>query len=163
MLWIVAASFGAEKRHNFAVLLSPPFTRPRGYPPFRGADMGGTYRDLRVWRSAMELTSNVYRGTRKFPADEMYGLSSQLRRAAVSVPSNIAEGKGRSSDKELLQFLSHARGSIYEVQTQLEIAVSLEYLSNEDRKRLREEADDVARMLNGMISEFRKKTTPAGT
>ena len=80
--------------------------------------MGGTYQDLRVWQSAMELTTAVYHATRKFPADEIYGLSSQLRLASVSVPSNIAEGKGRSSDKELLQFLSRARGSIYEVQTQ---------------------------------------------
>ena len=87
--------------------------------------MGGTYQDLRVWRNAMELTVNIYLATRKFPAEETYGLSSQLRRAAVSVPSNIAEGKGRSSDKELLQFLSRARGSIYELQTQLEIAECL--------------------------------------
>ena len=94
-------------------------------------------------------------------AQEMYGLSSHLRRAAVSVPSNIAEGKGRSSDKEL-QFLSRARGSIYEVQTQLEIAESLAYLDNADRKTLSEEADDVARMLNGMIAEFRQITTPPG-
>jgi len=79
--------------------------------------MGGTYRDLRVWQSAMELTGNIYRATKKLPAEEKYGLSSQLRRAAVSVASNIAEGKGRSSDKELLQFLSRARGSVYEIQT----------------------------------------------
>jgi len=79
--------------------------------------MGGTYRDLRVWQSAMELTGNIYRATKKFPAEEKYGLSSQLRRAAVCVASNIAEGKGRSSDKELLQFLSRARGSVYEIQT----------------------------------------------
>lgn len=120
--------------------------------------MGGTYQDLRVWRNAMELRVNIYRATRKFPAEEIYGLSSQLRRAAVSVPSNIAEGKGRSSDKELLQFLCHARGSIYEIQTQLEIADSLAYFSNEDRKRLSEQADDVARMLNGMIARFRETT-----
>jgi four helix bundle protein len=72
--------------------------------------MGGTYHDLKVWQGAMELTTKIYRITREFPAEEMYGLSTQLRRAAISVPSNIAEGKGRSSDKELLQFLSHARG-----------------------------------------------------
>jgi four helix bundle protein len=118
--------------------------------------MGGTYQDLRVWQSAMELTTAVYHATRKFPADEIYGLSSQLRRASVSVPSNIAEGKGRSSDKELLQFLSRARGSIYEVQTQLEIAESLGYLANGDRRTLGEKADDVARMLNGMIAKLRE-------
>ncbi len=102
----------------------------------------------------MKLTVNVYRATRKFPVDEMYGLSSQLRRAAVA--SNIAEGKGRSSDKELLQFLSMARGSIYEVQTQLEIAASLGYLPTDDRQALSIQAADVGRMLNGMISKFRE-------
>jgi len=117
--------------------------------------MAGTYQDLRVWRSAMELTVNAYRATRKFPPDEMYGLSSQLRRASVSVPSNIAEGKGRSSDKELLLFLSRARGSIYEVQTQLEIAASLGYLASADQQALGVQARDVARMLNGMIAKFR--------
>jgi four helix bundle protein len=96
--------------------------------------MGGTYHDLRVWQEAMELTLKIYRMTRKFPAQEMYGLSAQLRRAAVSIASNIAEGKGRSSDKELLQFLSHARGSLYEVQTQLQIAKSLVYMTETDHQ-----------------------------
>lgn len=118
--------------------------------------MAGTYQDLRVWRSAMELTMNVYRATRKFPPDETYRLSSQLRRASVSVASNIAGGKGRSSDKELLQFLSRARGSIYEVQTQLEIAASLGYLASADRQALGVQARDVGRMLNGMIVKFRE-------
>lgn len=118
--------------------------------------MGGTYHDLRAWQTAMELTVKIYRATRKFPHEEMYGLSSQLRRAAVSVPSNIAEGKGRSSDKELVQFLSHARGSIYELQTQLEIAESLGYLSSADQQALSDQADDVGRMLNGMIAKFRQ-------
>jgi four helix bundle protein len=117
--------------------------------------MGGTYRDLRVWQGAIKLTMNVYRATKKFPGEEVYGLSSQLRRAAVSVASNIAEGKGRLSDKELLQFLSRARGSIYEVQTQLEIAGALGYFSHDEQCALSEEANDVGRMLNGMLSKFR--------
>lgn len=104
----------------------------------------------------MELMQAIYRATQKFPADEIYGLSSQLRKAAVSVTSNIAEGKGRSSDKELLQFLSRARGSIYELQTQLEIAGSLGYLSPVNRQNLSQQASDVARMLNGMIAKFRE-------
>jgi four helix bundle protein len=86
----------------------------------------------------------------------MYGLSAQLRRAAMSVASNIAEGKGRSSDKELLQFLSHARGSLYEVQTQLQIAKSLGYLTETDHQGLAQQADAVGRMLNGMIAKFRQ-------
>ena len=117
--------------------------------------MGGTYHDLRAWRNAMELTVKIYRATRRFPHEELYGLSSQLRRAAVSVASNIAEGKGRSSDKELLQFLARARGSIYEVQTQLEIAESLGYLSSKEQQELGDQANDVGRMLNGMITKFR--------
>ena len=80
--------------------------------------MGGTFHDLRVWQGAMEFTVKIYRVTQKFPPHELYGVSSQLRRAAVSIASNIAEGKGRSSDKELLQFLSRARGSLCEIQTQ---------------------------------------------
>ena len=125
--------------------------------------MGGTYHDLRVWRNAMELTLNVYRATRKFPAQEMYGLSSQLRRAAVSVPSNIAEGKGRSSDKELLQFLSRARSSVYELQTQLAIAETLGYLSNSERQCVGEQATDVGRMLNGMMAKFRQAVKSSAT
>jgi four helix bundle protein len=117
--------------------------------------MGGTYQDLRVWQKAMELTINTYRATQKFPAEEKYGLSSQLRRAAVSIPSNIAEGKGRSSDKELLHFLSQARGSIYELQTQLEIAGCLGYLSSADRESLSGQTNDVGRM-NGMLAKFRE-------
>jgi len=118
--------------------------------------MGGTYRDLRVWQNAMELALKIYHATTKFPRDEIYGLTSQLRRAAVSVPSNIAEGKGRSSDKELLQFLSRARGSVYELQTQLEVAKSLGYLSSVDGLAIGEQADDVGRMLNGMIAKIRQ-------
>ena len=120
--------------------------------------MGGTYHDLKVWQGAMELTTKIYRITRKFPAEEMYGLSTQLRRAAISVPSNIAEGKGRSSDKELLQFLSHARGSMYEVQTQLEIAELLSFLTKTDYEEVRQQADAVGRILNGMIAKFRETT-----
>jgi four helix bundle protein len=120
--------------------------------------MGGTYHDLKVWQDAMELTLNIYRMTRKFPAEEMYGLSAQLRRAAISVASNIAEGKERSSNKELLQFLSHARGSLYEVQTQLQIAESLGYLTETDHQSLAQQADSVGRMLNGKIAKFRQMT-----
>jgi four helix bundle protein len=118
--------------------------------------MGGTYHDLKVWQSAMELTVKIYRVSERFPAHELYGLSSQLRRAVVSVASNIAEGKGRSSDKELLQFLSHARGSTYEVQTQLQIAQALGYLPASESQELLRQAESVGRMLNGMMTKFRQ-------
>ena len=87
--------------------------------------MSSTYRDLRVWQMAMRLVLDIYRRTQTFPREETYGLTVQLRRAAVSIASNIAEGKGRSSDKELLHFLSTAKGSLFEVETQLMIARDL--------------------------------------
>src|ERR1035438_2767772 len=97
--------------------------------------MSGTFRDLEVWKAAMELAVHVYRLTAMFPKEERYGLTSQMRRAAVSVPSNIAEGKGRSSDKELIQFLCHSRGSLFEIETQLEIGEQLGYSKTERLRR----------------------------
>lgn len=117
--------------------------------------MSGTFMDLEVWRTAMDLVTSIYRLSTRFPKDEMYGLTSQLRRAAVSVPSNIAEGKGRSSDRELIQFLCHARGSLFEVETQLEIAERLTYVTKEESDPLRREATRVAQMLNGLIRSVR--------
>ena len=117
--------------------------------------MSGTYADLEVWQAAMDLVTHVYRISRRFPKDEMYGLTSQIRRAAVSVPSNIAEGKGRSSDRELIQFLCHARGSLFEVKTQLEIAERLTYVTKEESESLRREATRVGQMLNGLIRSVR--------
>ena len=87
-----------------------------------GEQMVQSFRDLLVWQKAMDLTETIYRLTRNFPREEIYGLSVQLRRAAISIPSNIAEGQGRSGVKEFRQFLDIARGSVCEVQTQLEIA-----------------------------------------
>ena len=121
--------------------------------------MSGTYEDLEVWCLAMNLVESVYRCTQSFPKQEQYGLTNQIRRAAVSVPSNIAEGKGRSSDRELVQFLNHARGSLYEVQTQLRIASRLRYLQPDSASELDTEAAEVGRLLNGLIRAFR--TTPA--
>jgi len=88
-----------------------------------------SYRDLETWQVSMDLVAEVYRVTKLFPRDEIYGLTNQLRRAAVSVPSNIAEGQGRDSTKEFLHHLSMAHGSLCEVETQLLIAQGLEYLT----------------------------------
>ena len=99
--------------------------------------MPESYRDLIAWQRAKSLALDVYLFTRKFPKDEIYGLTSQMRRAAVSVPSNIAEGKGRYSKKEFLQFLYLARGSLLELETQLLIAHDLEYLDAFTFKTLR--------------------------
>lgn len=87
--------------------------------------MGQSYRDLTAWQKGMDLVEQVYRCTRAFPREEVYGLTSQIRRAAVSVPSNIAEGQARHSQKEFHHFLSHARGPLVEVETQVEIAAAV--------------------------------------
>jgi four helix bundle protein len=90
------------------------------------------YKELKLWQKAIELIADVYRETAKFPEKERFGLISQINRAAVSIPSNIAEGAGRNSDKEFLYFLSIAHGSTYELETQLIIANKLGYTSVED-------------------------------
>jgi four helix bundle protein len=113
------------------------------------------YHDLVVWQRAMDLVVEVYRFTKTFPRDEMFGLASQMRRAAVSVPSNIAEGKGRHSQRELLQFLYHARGSLLELQTQITVAERLAYLSQGAGRTLAEHANEVGRLLNGLIQRFK--------
>lgn len=110
------------------------------------------HRDLEVWQKAMQFVTEVYHVTQTFPADEMYGLRSQLRRAAVSVPSNIAEGCGRSSKREFAQFLCHARGSLLEVETQLEIAQNLSYLPEKRVRELLLKSNRIERMLNGLRS-----------
>ncbi|HEX9136921.1 MAG TPA: four helix bundle protein [Nitrospirota bacterium] len=113
--------------------------------------MSGSYRDLKAWQKAIELMAEIYSCTRTFPKDEQFVLTSQLRRAAVPVPSNIAEGKGRFSDKEFSLFLHHARGSLFEVETQLTIAHRLGYFAEPDASKLVGQAGELARMLNGLI------------
>jgi four helix bundle protein len=117
--------------------------------------MSGSYRDLRAWQKAVDLVVEIYTCTRAFPRDELYGLVNQLRRAAVSVPSNIAEGKGRSSDKEFVLFLHHARGSVCEVETQLTIANRLGYITQGETDRLAALTCEVAKILNGLINSLK--------
>ena len=120
------------------------------------------YRDLVVWQKAMELVTEVYRVTSDFPKHELYGLTGQSRRAAVSVPSNLAEGHGRTSRREFHQFISQARGSLVEVETQLEIAQNLGYLPAAIACELLAKAGRVGRMLNGLRawSESRESFKP---
>lgn len=118
--------------------------------------MPSSFRDLRVWQEAIELTTDIYRETARFPKHETYGLAQQIRRAAVSIASNIAEGKGHRSDKEFLHFLFHARGSLLEVQTQLVIAAKLGYLP-ESEPDLMNKAEGVGRALSGLISSLERK------
>lgn len=115
-------------------------------------NMVRTFRDLVVWQKAIDLVTEIYRVTQKFPKEEMFGLISQLRRAAVSVPSNIAEGQGRLTEKEFRQFLGNARGSLSEVDTQIIIAKNLGYLEESVFKNLSAMIAEVGRVLNGLIS-----------
>jgi four helix bundle protein len=116
-----------------------------------------SFQDLRVWQEAMKLTTAVYKHTAMFPKHEIYGLSQQMRRAAVSVPSNIAEGKGHRSDREFSHFLLHARGSLLELETQLLMAEELQYLLKEDAQCLLSMAEGVGRALSGLINSMRDK------
>jgi four helix bundle protein len=120
--------------------------------------MSANHKDLIVWQRAMNLVVHVYRFTETFPKEEMYGLVSQMRRAAVSIPSNIAEGKGRFSRKELIQFLLNARGSLLELETQIEIARALGYAGAQETNSLVTRSSEVGRSLNGMVQHFKQLT-----
>jgi len=119
--------------------------------------MSASFKDLRVWQEAMKFAVEVYRVTSTFPRHELYGLSQQLRRAAVSVPSNIAEGKGHRSNGEFGHFLLHARGSLLEVQTQIMIAKELQYLGGQEAELILASADAIGRNLNSLINSLREK------
>ncbi len=121
--------------------------------------MSAGYRDLIAWQKAMELVTDIYRVTRTFPKEETYGLTSQLRRAAVSVPSNLAEGHGRNSTKEFHQFIGQSRGSLLEVETQIEIAINLGYLSKEAGQALMGKANEVGKITNGLLEWSSKART----
>jgi four helix bundle protein len=119
--------------------------------------MGRSYKDLVAWQKAMDLVTATYRATAGFPKDELFGLTSQLRRAAVSIPSNIAEGQGRLSEKEFRYFLGQARGSLMEVETQLQIAENLGYLQKEQTAAVLQSCAEVGRILNGLLASVSKQ------
>ncbi|HGY55478.1 MAG TPA: four helix bundle protein [Caldithrix abyssi] len=114
-----------------------------------------TYRDLLIWQKSMALVSEVYKLTKSFPNEEMFGLSAQLRKASVSVPSNIAEGYGRNSTKDYVRFLHIAIGSLYEIQTQIEIAFELKYLPSEDFTRLDKLMKEIERMISSLLRKLK--------
>ena len=114
-----------------------------------------SHKDLNVWKKSMEFVQNIYRLTRKFPQEEQYGLSAQMRRSAISIPSNIAEGAARNSKKEFKPFLYISLGSAAEIETQLEIAEGLGYIS--DGKTLQTNIIEIRKMLMGLISFVVKK------
>ncbi|MFZ0861996.1 MAG: four helix bundle protein [Candidatus Sulfotelmatobacter sp.] len=119
--------------------------------------MARSYRELLVWQKAKTLSVEIYRTTEQFPRAETYGLTSQLRRAAVSVPSNIAEGQGRLTRGEFLHFLGQARGSLLELDTQLAIALDLNYLKPDAHEKMDREAYQVLGLLNRLIESLRTK------
>ena len=114
-----------------------------------------SYRDLIVWQRAMDLVLAVFEVTRAFPREEAFGLTSQLRRACVSVPSNIAEGQGRHSPKEFVRFLEIAHGSLQEVETQVMIAHRLHYVDDTREQLLLTQCAEVARLLHGLTHSIR--------
>ncbi len=113
-----------------------------------------SYRDLIAWQKAVDSVVNVYSATESFPRDEVFGLRSQMRRCAVSVPSNIAEGQGRSTKGEFILFLGHARGSLFELETQALIAARLGYIHADTVQTLTDGAAEVARIVNGLLTSL---------
>ena len=112
------------------------------------------YRDLKVWQKAIELTSEVYKLVKLLPNEERYALSDQIRRAVVSVPSNIAEGRGRGTNKEFVRYLLMSRVSLWEVFSQLEICERLQYLNHEEMANARQLITEISKMINALASSF---------
>ncbi len=116
-----------------------------------------SYRELEVWRKSMNLVEICYKITNEFPKEELYGLTNQIRRAAVSIPSNIAEGQGRWSTKEFLRFLSIAKGSLSELETQLIISQRLAYLSENKLNKIIELTNEIGKMISGLRKSLSKR------
>ena len=115
------------------------------------------HKKLEIWQEAVALATHIYQATEQFPKSEVYGLTSQMRRAAVSIPSNIAEGAARNSSKEFAQFLNIAGGSLSELDTQIEIASDLKYLSDDQKKEIDRRIDSITVKLARLITTVRKK------
>jgi four helix bundle protein len=113
-----------------------------------------SYKDLVVWQKWIELVDELYSITKSFPKEEMFGLTSQIRRAAVSVPANIAEGWGRNSTKNYIQFIRISIGSLYEVETLLVIATNQKYISKQIKIDLSDKIDELGKMTNSLLKRF---------
>ena len=119
-----------------------------------------THKDLRVWHQGIELVTAIYLMTKTYPKEEIFGLVSQMRRAAISVPSNIAEGYARGTDREKLHFLRISSGSMSEIETQVMLSLNLGYISQESYKELSEKVTSVWKQLNALISSIKKRLSP---
>ena len=122
--------------------------------------MNKPHKKLNLWSDAVDLAQQIYKVTERFPSNEQFGLTSQVRRAAVSIPSNIAEGAARQTKKEFLKFLHIAKGSLSELDTQLEIARRLEYLDQARWEALDERLERIDRMLSGLVRSLRRRNNP---
>ena len=116
-----------------------------------------SFRELIVWQKSMNLAIEVYKITAKFPKEELYGLTQQMRKSILSVPSNLAEGFGRQSPKEFARFVFIARGSLYEFQTQMELSIQMGYFSHDQIKELNNLTVKIEKMLNSLINKLIKK------
>ena len=116
-----------------------------------------SYKDLIAWQKGMQLVVAIYDATDRFPSHEQFGLTSQLRRAAVSVPSNIAEGKAHYSNRDFVRFLRHARGSLAEIETQVLIAQQRQYLPVDTSTQLSQRLDELGRILSGLINSLKQQ------
>src|SRR5579864_9081565 len=122
--------------------------------------MAQHFKDLIAWQKAMDLVTAVYQITEKFPKREVYSLTDQIRRAAVSVPSNIAEGQAHFHQKEFLHFLRHSRGSLAELETQILLAQRLRYVSETDAEPILQHIAEVGKILNGLIKSISEQLPP---
>ena len=116
-----------------------------------------SFRDLIVWQKSMQMVTEIYKICNKFPDSEKFGLSLQMKRSAVSIPSNIAEGYGRNSTNDYIRFLQIAISSLYEFQTQLEISKNLNYISENTFERINKNTVEIEKMLNSELSQSEKK------
>lgn len=118
-----------------------------------------SYRDLIVWQKSVEMVTIVYRLLTKFPDDEKFGLVPQIKRSSISISSNIAEGYGRNYTKDYSRFLNIARGSLFEMQTQFQIALNLEFVREDDLGQIKSLSVEIEKMLNSLISKLNRKET----
>lgn len=117
--------------------------------------MKSSYRNLLVWKKSFHLASKIYQETKTFPKEEMFGITSQMRRAAVSIASNIAEGKGRDSDKDFIRFLHIARGSCNELETQILISQELGYINKTNAASLQNDCEEILKMITSLIQKLK--------
>ncbi|HKX86714.1 MAG TPA: four helix bundle protein [Flavobacterium sp.] len=116
-----------------------------------------TFRDLLIWQKSMTLVTEIYLLTNSFPKEEIYGLTSQIRRSSISIPSNIAEGFGRNGNQDYLKFLNFSIASLFEMQTQIEIAFNLNYITQQQFNKIYDEAKELERMTSSFIRKIKER------